>query len=733
MSNMTSVLAPGAPLPVSVAPKKGLWTPEMATGLSLLNKNFNLSKGNSGRGDRVGRIFRRVFRADLAITHPGPLSDREILDYYDSRMQATRTKIFKNIIEVRHPCQDQQDRVAKVLPLLRQAIVDEDLSSAVIERSVAVAAQGDDEEEEEEEVEEGGETNKEVVKVESDGEYDEAQSRCSRCRAKRSRTSEVQLGEPGTKRSRTSKADDISGIRDSLVDQYGEDVVVKAESSNRETVYSRSGRELKPTEKVLEAFQDGQRKTRGTKTSSTTSHTLTNGLERNLAIAPSQDVDLWNTFASAEHNESRNYAARAETGSRDDKHGFLERIRETMPQKSRTMKKNGSPKALEQTSTAQEAEKVDGQVDASSTTGPLQFVGSASLALQQYFAPEGADFEDTHLFDLELWAIETGHRNAELEMQDGRLDGQGYGITDPMFDNGLLSNRYDVTSNLVGIIENHNRPRVHGVVSVNEREKMPATSTDATNQQPSSQQAIIGDVNNGSTSSSAANGPYMPTMVDGYMIPSKPPPSYVERQRRQREDELMAYINADPEIQALDAEQLLREHADRDKYLPPKLPMIHSREYDGPGVTAQNPLKLVFVDQLTATYELGGRVRRIFAMTAGGHQDVMMCNMAICGYCKDLYTPTPSESMEIMVREAQRTHGLPFVHSTDCFGSSAGDWHYFPNGAWPYQVKYPQMKRTNVIFTVKGSEEGTPAIETMMCDAEHCEDCTSKRDGEMDV
>ncbi|KAK5747368.1 hypothetical protein LTR17_000007 [Elasticomyces elasticus] len=255
--------------------------------------------------------------------------------------------------------------------------------------------------------------------------------------------------------------------------------------------------------------------------------------------------------------------------------------------------------------------------------------------------------------------------------------------------------------------------------------------TDATDHQSSSQQATIGDVNNGSTSSPDTNGPYVPTMVDGYMMPSKPPSSYVERQRRLREAELMAYINADPEIQALDAERLLREQANRDKYLPPKLPMIHFREYDGPGVTAQSPPKLVFVDQSTATYELGGRAHRVYAMIPGGHQDVMMCNMAICGYCKDLHTPAATESMEMMVRKAQRTQGLPFVHSTDCFQSSAGDWHYFPDGVRPYKMKYPQMKRTNVIFTVKGSEEGAPMIETMMCDVEHCEDC--KGGDEMEV
>ncbi|KAK5690606.1 hypothetical protein LTR97_012161 [Elasticomyces elasticus] len=242
---------------------------------------------------------------------------------------------------------------------------------------------------------------------------------------------------------------------------------------------------------------------------------------------------------------------------------------------------------------------------------------------------------------------------------------------------------------------------------------MPASPTDATEQQSSNQQAIMVDVNNDNTSSPAANGPYVPTMVDCYMMLSKPPPSYVERQRRQCEAELMAYINTDPEIQALDAERLLREQADRDKYLPPKLPMIHSREYDGPGVTAQNTRNLVFVDKSTATYQLGGRVHRVFALTPGGHQDVMMCNMAICGYCKDLYTPTSSESMEMMASE--------------------GDWHYFPDGARSYQVKHPQMKRTNVIFTVKGSEEGTPAIETMMCDTEHCEDCKSKGHEDMEV
>ncbi|KAK3643735.1 hypothetical protein LTR56_010040 [Elasticomyces elasticus] len=257
---------------------------------------------------------------------------------------------------------------------------------------------------------------------------------------------------------------------------------------------------------------------------------------------------------------------------------------------------------------------------------------------------------------------------------------------------------------------------VHGVVRVDDHGKMPATPTDATGHQSSSQQATIDDINNGRTSSPATNAPYVPTMVNGYMMPSKPPPSYVEKRRRQREVELMAYINADPKIQRLDAERLLRNEANRtsqQKSLPSKLPMIHFREFDGPEVTAINPPKLVFVDQSTATYELEGRVRRVFGMIAGGHQDVMMCNAAICGYCKDLCTPKATESMEMM--------------------SSAGDWHYFPDGARPYQVKYPQMKRTNVIFTVKGSKEGTPAVETMMCDADRCEDCKSKRDEKMEV
>ncbi|KAK5690605.1 hypothetical protein LTR97_012160 [Elasticomyces elasticus] len=378
---MASALATATPLPVSAAPKKGSWTPEMATRLSLLNNNFNLSKSNSGRGDRVGRIFKHVFQTDLDITHPNGLTDRKTLDYYDSRTQATRTKIFKNIIEVRHPCQDQRDRVAKVLPLLRQAIAVLGLGSVVVEGNVLVAAQGgededegEEDEEDEEEVEEGGETNKDVVKVECDGEYDEAQSHRSRRHAKRSRTSEVQTSEPVTKRRRTSNAVDASGIRDSLVDRYGEGVVVKAESSNRETVYSRSGRELKPTEKLKQKIQG--------------------------------------VSAQGAGNEGV-------------------------------------------------------QVGASSPTGPLQFVGSASLALQQYFAPDGADFEDTHLFDLEVWAIETGHRDAELEMQGGWLDGQGYGITDPILDNGLLHNSHDATSDLFSIIENHNRPR--GMLAGGER------------------------------------------------------------------------------------------------------------------------------------------------------------------------------------------------------------------------------------------------------------------------
>ncbi|KAK4945903.1 hypothetical protein LTR10_014995 [Elasticomyces elasticus] len=397
---MASVLAPAAPLPVSAVLKKSLWTPEMATGLSLLNNNFNLSKGNSGRGDRVGRIFKHVFQADLDITHPNGLTDRKILDYYDSRTQATRTKIFKNIIEVRHPCQDQQDRVAKVLPLLRQAIADEGLGSVVIERNLAVATQGGDEEDEEdeEEVEEGGEMNKDVVKVESDGEYDEGQSHRSRRHAKRSRTSEVQLGEPGTKRSRTSKADVAPGFRDSWVDQYGEVVVVKAESSNRETVYSRSGRELKPTEKLKQKIQGGNRKARSTKTDATTTESITDGLASGLPEAAPQDINVWNTFASSEHNESKGSATWPETGGGKDKHGFLKTMRSTKPNSSEVMKKTGPLEALRQTSSAQ---------------------GAGNEGVQQYFAPDGADFEDTHLFDLEVWAIETGHRDAELEMQGG--------------------------------------------------------------------------------------------------------------------------------------------------------------------------------------------------------------------------------------------------------------------------------------------------------------------------
>ncbi|KAK4896458.1 hypothetical protein LTR27_005673 [Elasticomyces elasticus] len=245
---------------------------------------------------------------------------------------------------------------------------------------------------------------------------------------------------------------------------------------------------------------------------------------------------------------------------------------------------------------------------------------------------------------------------------------------------------------------------------------MPAAPTDTSDSEKTREQATIGGSDSGSSTSPATNAPYVPTMVDGYMMPFDPPQSYIERQRRQREVELMAYINADPEIQALDAERLLRDQADllaQQKALQPRLPMVHFREYAGPGVTANQPPKLVFVDQSTATYELGGRVHRVFAMIAGGHQDVTMCNMAICGYCKDLYTPAATESMETM--------------------SDAGDWHYFPDSARPYNVRYPQMKRTNVIFTVKGSKEGTPAIETMMCDVEHCEDCKSKMDEEIEV
>ncbi|KAK3643734.1 hypothetical protein LTR56_010039 [Elasticomyces elasticus] len=118
-----------------------------------------------------------------------------------------------------------------------------------------------------------------------------------------------------------------------------------------------------------------------------------------------------------------------------------------MPQLTEMRKKTAPVEALEQTSSPQGAEKVGGQVDTSSSTGPLQFVGSASLALQQYFAPQGSDFEDTHLFDLEVWAIETGYRDAELEMQGSRLNGQDYGITDPSEgDNGFLNNghRFDL-------------------------------------------------------------------------------------------------------------------------------------------------------------------------------------------------------------------------------------------------------------------------------------------------
>ncbi|KAK4931607.1 hypothetical protein LTR49_001998 [Elasticomyces elasticus] len=305
---MASALALTAPLPVSAAPKKGSWTPEMATGLSLLNKSFNLGKGTPGRGDHIGSIFKHVFQADLDITHPGGLTDKKILDYYDSRIQATRTKIFKNIIEVRHPSQDQQDRVAKALPLLRQAIAVLGLGSVVVERNVPVAAQGgdnEDEDEEDEEEEEYEGEDKESVKAESDGEY-EAQSHRSRRHAKKSRTSEVPPSEPVTKRSRTSKADSASGIRDSSVDQYGEGVVVKAESWNRETVYSRSGREVQPTEKLQQTINDGNRKARSLKTNATTTGAPTNGLVSSLPPeAPSQDVDVWNTFASSEQRARR--------------------------------------------------------------------------------------------------------------------------------------------------------------------------------------------------------------------------------------------------------------------------------------------------------------------------------------------------------------------------------------------------------------------------------------------
>ncbi|KAK5675273.1 hypothetical protein LTS10_012035 [Elasticomyces elasticus] len=850
---------------------KSRWTLEYMTALTALNEDFNLAKGTPGRGERIGRIFRRVFRIDLGTTHTTDLSNKKILDYYDSRHQKGRNQDFKDVIEAVPSSALQQARTAKVLPLLRRAIVDEGLGSVVVERNLPVAVQSANEEDEEDEngEEEVDETNKEVVKMEPDGEYDQTQSHRSRRHAKRSRSSEVQPSEPLTKRSRTSRADDASGIRDSLVDQYGEGVVVKAESSNRETAYSRAGREVKPTEKLQQTIKDGNRKAHSSKTNATTTDAPTNGLIPSLPEAPSQHVDVWNTLASSEHIESTSNATRPESGGSKDQHSSLKLMHETMPHLTEMMKKTAPLEALEQTSSAQVAEKVGGQVDTSSSTGPLQFVGSASLALQQYFAPQGSDFEDTHLFDLEVWAIETGYRDAELEMQGSRLDGQGYGITDPIegdngflnnghrfdlqewvmetryrdddtdfqggqpdkqghritgliFDNGLSSNRLLGMQNPASVptIKNNGMPLmsptemrpfqnlhspqaaskseqtpanndspyfnndqkpyisttdyeyitqtpsitpskpkymfdttasprrenestseyswrvVHRVVRVDGHGKIPATPTDATNPQVKNQLATIGDINNRSSTPPTANGPYVPTTIDGYMMPSNPPQSYVERQRRQREAELMAFINADPEIQRLDAERLLRDQADllaQQKVMPPQLPMIHFREYDGPEVTAINPPKLMFVDQSTATYELGGRVRRVFALIAGGHQDVMMCNMAICGYCKDAYTPTATESMEMMVREAQRTEGLPFVHSTDCFQSSAGDWHYFPDVVRPYKMKYPQMKRTNVIFTVKDSKEGTPAIETMMCDMEHCEDCKSKRDEEMHV
>ncbi|KAK5747369.1 hypothetical protein LTR17_000008 [Elasticomyces elasticus] len=452
---------------------KSRWTLDYMTALTALNENFNLAKGTPGRGEHIGRIFRRVFRIDLGTTHTTDLSNKKILDYYDSRSQKGRTQDFKDIIEANPPSAAQQARMAKVLPLLRQAIADVGWGGVVVERNVAVSAQDGDEEDEdgEEETEECGERNKEVVKIESDGEYDEAQSHRSRRHAKRSRSSDVQTTGPVTKRSRTSQADDVSGIRDSMVDQYGEDVVVKAENSNRETVYSRAGREVKPTEKLQlqQTINDGDRKARSSKTNATTSGAPTNGLAPSLPGAPSQDVDVWNTFADSEHIESMRSATRPESGGSKDQHSSLELIRETMPQSTEKMKKTAPLEALEQTSSAQGAEKVGGQVDASRFTRPLQFVGSASLALQQYFAPDGAEFEDTHLFDLEVWAIETGHRDAELRMrmQGGRFNGQGYSITDPIIDNGFLRNRYDVISNAFGMIGNHDKFR--GMLAGGER------------------------------------------------------------------------------------------------------------------------------------------------------------------------------------------------------------------------------------------------------------------------
>ncbi|KAK4896457.1 hypothetical protein LTR27_005672 [Elasticomyces elasticus] len=445
------------------------WTLEYMTALTALNEDFNLAKGTPGRGERIGRIFRRVFRIDLGTTHTTDLSNKKILDYYDSRHQKGRNQDFKDVIEAVPSSAPQQARTAKILPLLRQAIVDEGLGSVVVERNLPVAVQGANEEDEdgEEEVEECDETNKEVVKVESHGEYDEAQSHRSRRHAKGSRTSEVQTTGPVTKRSRTSQADDVSGIRDSLVDQHGEDVVVKAESSNRETVYSRSGRELKPTEKLKQKTQDGNRESRSAKPDATATGAITNGLAPGLPEAAPQDVNVWNTFANSEHNESKSSTTRPEVGGGKDKHGLLKTIRSTKPNLSEVMKKTGPLEALRQTSSVQGAGNVGVQVGAPSPTGSLQFVGSASLALQQYFAPDGADFEDTHLFDLQVWAIETGRRDAELAMQGGRLDGQGYSITDPIIDNGLFSNKYDVTSNLFGTIGNHDKPR--GMLAGGER------------------------------------------------------------------------------------------------------------------------------------------------------------------------------------------------------------------------------------------------------------------------
>ncbi|KAK5690935.1 hypothetical protein LTR17_025823 [Elasticomyces elasticus] len=827
---------------------KSRWTLEYMTALTALNEDFNLAKGTPGRGEHIGRIFRRVFRIDLGTTHTTDLSNKKILDYYDSRNQKGRTQHFKDVVEANPPSAAQQARMAKVLPLLRQAVVDEGLGSVVVERNLPVAVQGangedEDDEDGEEEVEEGDETNKEVVKVESDGEYDEVQSRRSHRHAKRNRSSEVQPSEPVTKRSRTSKADGISGIRDSLVDQYGEGVVVKAESSNREIVYSGFGREVKPT-----AITNGNHKARSAKTDATTTGALTNGLAPSLPEAPSQDVDVWNTFANSEHSESRKNGARPETGSRKDKHGFLPLMRETMPHLSEMMKKTGSPKALHQKSTAQGAEEVNGQVDASSPTGVLGFVGTSGQAVNMYSPPKDDDFEDAQQFDLNEWAIETRHRDAEIDIQGGRLDGQGYGITDHIEgNNGMLNDGFDATSNLFGMIgiqgkpldilaggkaqpftmhspaavrrfgnngtpflpaasetpmqglharlsaskskdtpansgtpyfnNAHGRPHISGKITQYTSQILPAMHTKPKymfdtiasprreNESKSqyarrviagvvyhgpplgppqasrsrlnptaSQDVDMPDVSaNGSDlhtfrARPAVLGPKMTQYIIGYPPPAGPPPSKSTSSSKkmtpgppqtQREKELMAFIDVPDHVFAV-----VRSSTDAEVAASMKLPMIHVGTFAEQGITsAYAPDEVIFVDEASKTFKLGGRLYRAFELD-GDFSDVMVCNVAVCEQCKDFYEkPSSAEEAEVVLKEAERTEGLPVVHTADCIRIDHDHWYYSPRGAWPYCVTYPAMQKRKVVFTVWGAKEEVMVKEAMMCEVEHCEDC----------